>query len=117
MSKTIFALAAAAVVGAATFAAAGPAYDSGNYFGNVQTIKSSSVFDIALVTTTGAGVVQLFDYNNETQGKLLGEIPVNAGANADLRINLGIPPRNDVLAVLTIGGQVAATQAYDVTTR
>jgi hypothetical protein len=117
MHKTIFALAAAALVGATTFAAAGPANDAGNYFGGVETIKSSNVFDIALVTTTGPGVVQLFDYNQGTQGALLGEVQVNAGANADLRVNLGIAPRNDVLAVLTIGGQVAATQAYDVTTR
>ncbi len=117
MSKTIFALAAAAVVGAATFVSAGPAYDTGSYFGYAPQVKASSVFDVSLVTTTGAGIVSIYDYNTGTQGKLLGQIPVNAGANADLRINLGVAPQNDVIAVLTIDGQVAATQAYDVTSR
>lgn len=118
MSKTIFALAAAAVVGAATLATAGPSYDTaGNYFSQSRTVESSSVFDVALVTTTAAGTVSFYDYNAGTQGALLGEVAVNAGANADLRVNFGVPPRNDVLAVLTIDGQVAASQVYDVTTR
>ena len=117
MSKTIFALAAVAVVGAATFAAAGPSYDTGSYFSLPRAAPASSVLDIALVTTTGAGTVSIYDYKSGTQGDLLAAVPVNAGANADLRINLGIPPQDDVLAVLTIGGQVAATQVFDVTTR
>lgn len=117
MSKTIFALAAAAVVGAATFAAAGPSYDTGSYFGYAPTVKASSVFDVSLVTTSGPGVVSIYDFNRGTQGALLGQIAVNTGANADLRINLGRPPQSDVIAVLTIGGQVAATQEYEVTTR
>lgn len=117
MSKTIFALAAAAVVGAASFASAGPAYDTGSYFGYAPTVKASSAFDVALVTSTGAGTVSIYDFNGGTQGALLGQIAVNAGANADLRINLGRPPQNDVIAVLTIDGQVAATQEYDVTSR
>jgi hypothetical protein len=117
MSKTIFALAAAAVVGAATFAAAGPAYDTGSYFALPRTVEASSTFDVPLVTSTGAGTVSIYDFKSGTQGALLGEVAVNAGANADLRINLGVPPQSDVLAVLTIGGQVAASQVYDVTTR
>jgi hypothetical protein len=72
---------------------------------------------VPLVTATNAGTVSIYDYKTGSQGALLGEVPVNAGANADLLINLGVPPQSDVLAVLTIGGQVAATQVFDVTTR
>lgn len=117
MSKTLFVLAAAAVVGAATFAAAEPFNSAGNYFSQSTTVEANSVFDVALVTTTGAGTVAIYDYNAGTQGALLGQIAVNAGANADLRINLGVPPRNDVIAVLTVAGEVTATQTFEVTTR
>lgn len=117
MSKTLFALAAAAVVGAATFASAGPSYDTGSYFAQPRTLQASSVLDVALVTSTGAGTVSIYDYKSGIQGALLATVPVNAGANADLRINLGVPPQDDVIAVLTIGGQVAASQVFDVTTR
>jgi hypothetical protein len=117
MSKTIFAMTAAALIGAATFAAAGPSYDTGSYFALPRTAPASSVLDVSLVTTTGAGIVSIYDFKAGVQGDLLGQIPVNAGANADLRINLGVPPQNDVIGVLTIGGQVAATQVFDVTTR
>ena len=117
MSKTIFALAAAAVIGATTFAAAEPANSAGNYFGQSQTFQSSSVFNIPVVTSSGAGTVALYDYNAGVQGALLGEVAVNAGANSDVRFNLGVAPRNDILAVLTVGGEVTATQSYEVTTR
>ena len=114
MSKFTFALAAAALAVTATFAAAEPFNTAGNYFGGVTTVRANSAFDVALVTTTGAGTLSLYDYSSGVQGKLLGEVAVNQGANADLRINLGVPPQNDVLAVLTVGGQVTATQLYDV---
>ena len=114
MSKFTFALAAAAVAVTATFAAAESTNSAGNYFGGVTNIVANSAFDVALVTSSGAGTLTLYDYSSGVQGKVLGETAVNAGANADLRINLGVPPQNDVLAVLTVGGQVTASQLFDV---
>ena len=115
MSKTVFALAAAAIIGGATFASAQMTNSTGNYFGQSMTMDASSVFEIALVTASGDGTVGVYDFGDGSQGELLGEIPVKAGANADIKINLGVRPLNDVIVVLMVGGMVTATQEYEIT--
>jgi hypothetical protein len=48
------------------------------------------------------------------QGELLGTERVNAGANPDVRVNVGFGRSNDVLAVINIDGQAAASKVYDI---
>ncbi len=114
MSKTIFAIAAAALIGAATLASAQMTNSTGNYFGPSMTMDASSVFEIGLVTASAAGTVGVYDYGDGAQGELLAEVPVNAGANADIKINLGVRPINDVIVVLMVDGMVTATQQYEI---
>lgn len=114
MPKIILALSAAAFIGAASFASAQMTNSTGNYFGQTMAMDASNLFVIDLVTSSGAGTVGIYDFDGDTQGALLAEVPVNAGANSDVRINLGARPNNDVIAVLTVGGMVTATQQFEI---
>ena len=58
-------------------------------------------------------MVSLYDYNTGVQGALLGTQNVEAGANYDVRVNIGKAPINDVIAVLTINGEVVDTAEFD----
>ena len=60
-----------------------------------------------------AGVVSLYDFHGGVQGALLGSEQVAAGANFDVRVNLGQRAINDVIAVLTVDGQIIDTQELD----
>ena len=75
-------------------------------------IESQTV-ELGQVTSTGDGVVSLYDYNAGVQGALLGTEDVKAGANYDVRVTLGAPAINNVLAVLTVDGQIVDTQKLD----
>lgn len=55
----------------------------------------------------GNGTISIYDDNRGTQ-------KVRAGANYDVHVNVGRRPINDVIAVLTVNGQIVATQDYDV---
>ncbi|MEL6641423.1 MAG: hypothetical protein AAFP98_08950 [Pseudomonadota bacterium] len=102
--KTI-ALAAAATVALASTASA-------NFSFNDAPVAGSTA-ELGQVTAAGNGVVSVYDFNRGVQGALLGTEEVSAGANYDVRVNLGKRPINDVVAVLTVGGQVVDTLELD----
>lgn len=104
MIKT-FALAAAASVALASTASA-------NFSFNDAPITGSTA-ELGQVTSAAAGVVSIYDNNLGEQGALLGTQEVAAGANYDVRVNLGKRPLNDVVAVLTVDGQVVDTLELD----
>jgi hypothetical protein len=106
MFKT-FSYAAIAAVALASTAAA----DNALPFNN--TISGSTA-ELGQVRAVEAGVVALYDFHGGVQGALLGSEEVAAGANYDVRVNLGQRPINDVVAVLTINGQVVDTQELDI---
>lgn len=108
MSIKTIALAAATVVATATVASA----DS--YFQFGERLESKSVVDLGIVTAESAGVVEIYDYRTGEIGELLGTEAVNAGANADVRVNLGVAPKADVIALLKIDGETVATRDYNV---
>jgi len=83
-----------------------------NTFSYTSGFDSQSV-DLGAVTANGAGVVEIYDYHAGQQGALLGVEAVNPGANYDVSVTLDQPAVNDVLAVLTVDGQVVATQELD----
>ena len=62
----------------------------------------------------GAGVVEIYDFSKGEVGRLLGTEAVNAGANADVRVNVGVGPSQDVIALLKVDGQTVAQNEYDI---
>lgn len=102
------ALAAAASVALASAATADSAFTLSN--GEL----GGSTIELGQVRAADNGVISLYDFHRGVQGELLGTKSVNAGANYDVRIKLGKPPVNDVVAVLTIDGQIVASQDYDI---
>ena len=104
--KTI--ILAAAVAATGSFAAA----DS--YFENGRTLDSDDRLELGLVRAESAGVVEIYDFHNGTQGELLGSTTVNAGANTDVKVNVGAERRQAVLAVIAFDGQPVVSKVYDI---
>lgn len=105
LKSTLFALAAVTL---------GSAAHADSYFSFADELDRTSTLELGQVVAAGDGVISIYDYNRGTQGALLGTKQVHAGANYDVHVNVGKRPINDVIAVLTINGQVAATQDYDI---
>jgi hypothetical protein len=108
MSIKSFALIAATIAATASAASA----DSFIQFG--ERLDSSSVLEIGQVTSEGAGVLEIYDFSKGELGQLLGTETINAGANADVKVNVGIRPTMDVIALLKVDGEVVAQRDYDV---
>lgn len=100
---------------AATIAATSTAASADSYFQFGERLQSSSVLDLGLVTTESAGVVEIYDFHKGEVGRLLGTEMVNAGANSDVRVNVGIRPTQDVIALLKVDGQTVAERDFDIT--
>lgn len=105
MMKTL-ALAAAASVALASTASA-------NFSFNEMDISGSTA-ELGQVTANGAGVVEIFEFHGGEKGDLLGSTNLAAGANYDVRVKLGQRPINDVIAVLSVDGQIVDTQEIDL---
>ncbi len=99
---------------AATIAATASVASADSYFEFGERLDSSSTLDLGLVTSEGAGVVEIYDYSTGEIGKLLGTEMVNVGANADVRVNVGIRPKQDVIALLKVGGETVAERDYNI---
>lgn len=104
---TAFAAAAVATLGTASLA------DS-SYFAFQDTLEDRAVLDIGTVTSAGNGVVEIYDYHGGQIGALLGTEEIHAGANSDVQVSVGVPPRFDVIALLKVDGQTVATRDYDI---
>lgn len=103
MTRTI-ALAMAALMATATLASAQ------SNFSIIERQGSSANIWIDLVRSDADGVVELYEGD-----RLVGTTSVHAGANADVKVNVGTPPSSDLTAVLkSEGGQVLATQRIDI---
>ncbi len=99
---------------AATIAATATAASADSYFAFGERLDSSSVLDLGIVTAEGAGVVEIYDFGKGEIGALLGTETVNAGANADVRVNVGIRPSQDVIALLKVDGETVAQRDYNI---
>lgn len=109
MSIKMIALAAATVAATASIASADL-----STFGYGERLEAKSSLDLGLVRSAGAGIVEIYDYRAGTQGALLGSTTVNAGANQDVRVNVGPKPLTDVLAVLKVNGQIVSMKDFDI---
>ena len=85
-----------------------------SYFTCMNPLPKEAMLELGTITSDGAGVVEVYDYHLGQQGDLLGTINVDQGANSDVRLNIGMPPLGDMLAVLTVEGEIVATNVYDV---
>ncbi len=103
-----------AIITAAAAVAITAGAASANTFGFQETVEDRNNIELSLVTAAADGVVEIYNVQAGQQGALLGEAMVNAGANEDLRINIGNGFKTDVLAVLKVDGQVVATEEFDV---
>lgn len=99
---------------AAAVAATGSVAAADSYFTLTDRLDNSTIVNIGTVSADAAGVVELYDFSRGEAGRLLGTTNVNAGANTHVRVNLDARPRQEVLAVLKIDGQVVAERQYDV---
>lgn len=110
-TKTL-ALALAATIGGTTLAQADT-----SYFSIDRQHSDSSNLELGLVRSAADGVVEIYSYNNDVQGQLLGSAPISAGANLDVKVDLGTTVRTDVVAVLRSGDAVLATKEIDISRR
>ena len=72
-----------------------------------------SVVALNTVTTDAGGVVEIYDFQGGEIGDLLGSKNVMAGANSNVRVNIGAPSQTDAIALLKVDGEVVATQEID----
>ncbi|MBU2936962.1 MULTISPECIES: hypothetical protein [Pacificibacter] len=101
-------LAAAAVL----IAAGSSAFASDHIFAD-RSQDLTSFVELDLVRASTDGVVDIYELTADGQGKLLGSQAVHAGANQDVRVSFNTITNQDVIAVLTTNGSVAATQDID----
>jgi hypothetical protein len=99
---------------AATIAALGTTASANNYFQLNENLDASSVLELGLVRADADGVVEIYKSVAGEQGALIGTEAVHAGANSNVRINVGAAPQQDVIAVLKIDGQTVAERDYDI---
>jgi hypothetical protein len=102
------------IILAAAVAATGSFASADSYFENGRTLDKDDTLELGLVRAEAAGLVEIYDFHRGVQGELLGTETVSAGANTDVRVNIGFPRTKDVLAVINIDGQQVVTKAYDI---
>jgi len=97
-TKTLTAAAVAALVATAGVATAQ------NYVGLTMAMdENTTTISLPLVRADADGFVAIYEYNAGSFGELLGEEPINAGANTSVKINLGSSARTNVAAVIFAG--------------
>ncbi|PRY75968.1 hypothetical protein CLV80_11054 [Yoonia maritima] len=99
---------------AATVAALGSAASAESYFELGENLDATSILDLGIVRAEGDGVVEIYKSASGEIGTLIGTESVHAGANSDVRVNVGGTPLNKVIALLKVDGQVVAQQDYDI---
>jgi len=102
MTRTI-ALAVAALIGTATLASAT------STFGIVERQGSRANIELGLVRSEAPATIEIFSGD-----RLVGSTTVRAGANDDVRVNVGSPPVSDLTAVLSADGQILATTRIEI---
>jgi hypothetical protein len=99
---------------AATIAALGSTASANSYFELGENLDASSVLEIGLVRADADGVVEIYKSVAGEQGALIGSKAVHAGANPNVRVNVGATPHQDVIAVLKIDGQTVVERDYNI---
>ncbi|SFB18077.1 hypothetical protein SAMN05421688_3462 [Poseidonocella pacifica] len=113
MSKFLTAAAFALTAGTATIASA-----ASNYVTTVDEPQFESTYvNLDVVRADSDAIVTIYDYRLGEQGAVLGTAPVQAGANGNVKVNLNDKIKGDVLAVISSGNDVLATERLSVKVR
>ncbi len=108
-------LKATALALVAAFAAAGTAQADVSYFSIDRQHGNSSNFELGLVRSAADGVIEIYENNGDVQGDLLGSTRVNAGANLNVKVDLGRTVHaTELVAILRSGDTILATKEIDV---
>ena len=99
---------------AATVAALGSAASAANYFDLGENLAAGSVLELGLVRADADGVVEIYKSVAGEPGALIGTETVHAGANTDVRVNVGATPQQDVIALLKVNGQTVVQRDYNI---
>lgn len=91
----------------------GPLYAE-NFFGCGNYLDAGQKLEIGLIATEGDGVLEIYDYRLGKQGEMLGSTELHMGANPDVTVQLSLPARSDVLAVLMVGGEFVTAKHFHV---
>ena len=83
-----------------------------SYFVHMGRLPTEAMLELGTITSDGDGVVEIYNYRFGEKGKMLGSFKVNAGANPDVRFDIGMPPLGNLLAILNVGGKIVATHVY-----
>lgn len=104
-------LTAAALIAMASGTASFAANMDYNYImpGKIQSLNSTVSLEV--VRASAPGTVTVYDYSNGTQGAELGSASVNAGANADVKVELSANTASKALVVLTEGSSAPIATA------
>lgn len=97
LTKALIPAAIAATLGTAAIAENAFSYQQMPLEGPVSALTINGL------NADSAGVIAVYDYSGADYGELLGTAQVNAGANADVVINLDMPALQDVVAVFYEG--------------
>jgi hypothetical protein len=107
---SLLSLAALLATAAVASAQDGPsaAMSEGMIYNDSDDMNADNNFRIqfARVETSAAGVIELYDYRIGEIGELVGSVEVDAGTNWNVRIPIGSPRTNDLIALLKIDGEV-----------
>ncbi len=107
MKLTTIALALTATLGATTATA--------DAFSIIPDQEVNSIVELGTVTAMTGGSVEIRDFRLGSAGGILGMASISAGANSDVRVNIGQEPLGDVLAVLLdANGNPVAEYVIDV---
>lgn len=91
----------AATIVAVAVASAAQAQNMFAYMGDQDDGTSTVIIDA--FSATGDGYVAIYDHHTGEIGSLLGVASIHQGANAETRVQVGRPLRNDVIALLFVG--------------
>ena len=99
---------------AITMATTATVASADSYFAFGETLQSSSTLELGTIRAEADGIVEIRTFNGGIPGTLLGTQAVTAGANSDVRVNIGRRYNLDVVAQLVIDGQIVASKDYDI---
>lgn len=80
-------------------------------FGFQTIVEDDSTITLDLIRSDEAGIVAIYDYSTGEFGEVLGTAPINAGANADVLIQLDPNTASTLAAVIYEGELTDPTMA------
>ena len=86
---------------------------SANNFGFQTQVDEGNAITLDLVTADADGFVVIYDYNGGDFGEIVGQAPVQMGANADLIVPLAADTMSADLAAVLYAGPITTPMEAD----